>query len=57
MRQVSFLPDSAQRADCDTKRVGTPRQNWLRHTKKHVYEHALRHYDYSETQVHDQKII
>ena len=33
MRQISFLPVSARRADYGTKRVGKPRQNWLHHTK------------------------
>ena len=33
MRQISFLPVSAQRADYGTKRVGKPSQNWLHHTK------------------------
>jgi hypothetical protein len=56
MRQISFLPVSAQRADYGTKRVGKPRQNWLHHTKKHVYEHILRHYDYNESQIVDQRV-
>ena len=45
MRQIFFLPVSAQRA-----------QNWLHHTKKHVYEHILRHYDYNESQIVDQRV-
>ena len=57
MRQISFLPDSAQRTDYGIKRVGKPRQNWLHHTKKYVYENVLGHYEYSETQVNDQKVL
>ena len=50
MRQISCLPDSAHRVEYGTKRVGKPRQNWLHHTKKYVYENILGHYDYGETQ-------
>ena len=57
MRQISFLPDSAQRTDYGIKRVGKPRQNWLHHKKKYVYENVLGHYEYSETQVNDQKVL
>ena len=56
MRQISFLPDSAHRVEYGTKRVGKPRQNWLHHTKKYVYENILGHYDYGETQMNDQRV-
>ena len=56
MRQISFLPDSAHRVEYGTKRVGKPRQNWLHHTKKYVYENILGHYDYGETHMNDQRV-
>jgi len=56
MRQISFLPDSAQRANYGTKRFGKPRQNLLHYTKKHFYEHILRQYDYNESQSIDQRV-
>ena len=56
MRQISFLPDSAHRVEYGTKRVGKPRQNWLQHTKKYVYENILGHYDYGETHMNDQRV-
>ena len=56
MRQISFLPDSAHKVEYGTKRVGKPRQNWLHHTKKYVYENILGHYDYGETHMNDQRV-
>ena len=49
MRQVSFLPDLASRVEYGTKRVGKPRQNWLHHTKKDVFEHILVHHERDES--------
>ena len=48
MRQVSFLPHSASRVGYGKKRVGKPRQNWLHHTKRFVYEQVLGYHNFDE---------
>ena len=48
LRQVSFMPGSASTIDYGTKRVGKPRQSWLHHSKKYVFEQVLGHHSYDE---------
>ena len=53
LRQLSFLPRSTCRINYGKKRVGKPRQNWIYHAKKFVYEKTLSHLNSEETPAHD----
>ena len=53
LRQISFQPDSVNRIPYGKKRSGRPRQNWLHHTKKYIYEEKLQRYNYEETTLND----
>ena len=43
------MPSSASRIDYGKKRVGKPRQTWLHHTKKIVWEEMRGRISYEET--------
>ena len=49
LRQISFQPNSMNRIPYGKKRNGRPRQNWLHHTKKYIYEKKFHCYNYEET--------
>ena len=56
LRQVSFMPSSATRIEYGKKRVGKPRQTWIHHAKKFVWEETLGRISYEETPVQDNLI-
>ena len=47
------MPSSASRIDYGKTRVGKPRQTWLHHTKKIVWEETLGRISHEETPVQD----
>ena len=56
LRQVPFMPSSATRIEYGKKRVGKPRQTWIHHAKKFVWEETLSRISYEETPVQDHLI-
>ena len=46
----------ANRVDYGRKRVRKPRQNWLHHTKKYIYENILNGHNYEESQLEDNRV-
>ena len=56
LRQVSCEPNTANRVDYGRKRVGKPRQNWLHHTKKYIYENILNGHNYEESKLEDNRV-
>ena len=56
LRQISLEAQSANRVQYGKKRCGRPRQNWLHHTKKYIYECKLNHHSYEEGPVDDNHI-
>ena len=54
MRQISYKPDSADIYNVGKRRIGGPRQNWLYHTNKFIWEdrisRGMSEYDNTEHQ-------
>ena len=42
-RQASYVPASATPYPIDKRRIGGPRQQWLKYTNKHIWENVLQH--------------
>ena len=50
------MPSSATRIEYGKKRVGKPRQTWIHHAKKFVWEETLGRISYEETPVQENLI-
>jgi hypothetical protein len=49
MRQISYEPHTAQKQIIGKRRIGGPRQDWIKETNKYIYEEKMNKYNYTAT--------
>ena len=58
LRQLTYQPNTATRADIGRRRIGGPRQNWIQHTNKHIWKEFMQKTDhYTEETSQDTQIF
>jgi hypothetical protein len=57
MRQISYENHTAQKQVIGTRRIGGPRQNWIKETNKYIYEQKMNKNNYTATLQQDTEIL
>ena len=57
LREITFQPGTTYRVEYGKKRIGGPRQNWIKETKKFIYVDKQGLFSYSETKREDDQIL
>ena len=57
LKEVASQPDSTYRVEYGKKRIGKPRQNWIRETKKYVFIEKKSLFSYNESKEEDDRIL
>ena len=57
LREVTFQPGTTYRVEYGKKRIGKPRQNWIRETKRFIYIEKQGLFSYTEAKREDDQIL
>ena len=57
LREITFQPGTTYRVEYGKKRIGKPRQNWIRETKRFIYVDKQGLFSYTEAKREDDQIL